>query len=161
MRRQMLQKEVGCSGEKERRTSLEEEDRLGVVTRVQGRTRGAGEGRDHQWVEDTSEDRRGGLSCETRRRLSSTENNTGRIAALRRRIVPLTERVTVMRTGSSLLYARHYCKCLTGGDVGGMASPAPGLKGDSPPEQGKHGGRWLCGRRSMLTSGQERKQSQC
>lgn len=53
MRRRMLQKELGCSVEKERRTSLEEEDRLGVVTRVQGRTRGAGEGRDHQWVEET------------------------------------------------------------------------------------------------------------
>lgn len=29
---------------------------------------------------------------------------------------------------------------------GGRASPAPGLKGRGPPEQGKHGGRWLCGR---------------
>lgn len=67
MRRWMLQKELGCSVEKNQRRSLEEEDQLGVVTRVQERTRRAGEGRDHQWVEETSEDRHGRLSCETQR----------------------------------------------------------------------------------------------
>lgn len=92
---------------------------------------------------------------------AAPKKTQGGIAALWRRTVPLSERVTVMRTGSSSLCARHYCECLTGGDIGRRASPAPGLKGDSPPEQGKHGDRWLSGRGSMLTSGQERKQSKC
>lgn len=83
----------------------------------------------------------------------------GGIGALKRRTVPLTEKVTVMRTGSSLLYARHYCECLTGGDVGGRASPAPGLKGDSPPEQEKHGGRWLWQREhAYIRAGKEAEQ---
>lgn len=67
MRRQMLQNELGCSVEKERRRSLEEEDQLGVVTRVQERTRGAGKDRDHERVEETLEDRQGRLNCETQR----------------------------------------------------------------------------------------------
>lgn len=156
----MLQKELGCSVEKERRTSLEEEDRLGVVTRVQGRTRGAGEGRDHQWVEETSEDRRGRLSCETRRRLSSTEKNTGRDWC------PAEKDGATDGEGDSDEDWQQFVVCQTLLRVldkrrRRRASPAPGLKGDSLPEQGKHGGRWLCGRGSMLTSGQERKQSKC
>jgi hypothetical protein len=58
-----------------------------------------------------------------------------------------------------LLGTRYCCKYLTGGNLKeeGLIPPC-GLKRYSPSEQGEQGGRWLWGGKSMLTSGQNRKQ---